>query len=158
MTHQSTKRNLVAYGKGVLHETNSNYFRATFLTNLTFADSALEKEKTESQKFIDKEAKMAKTEQTLSGLLYRPVKEGNGAYPGATDTVTVEYKGTLRTGKVFDASPKSQPASFPLNGVIPCWTEALKKCALVERLLSFAPLALLMVIAAWAKTLLAVPP
>ncbi|MCB9073633.1 MAG: FKBP-type peptidyl-prolyl cis-trans isomerase [Bdellovibrionaceae bacterium] len=102
-------------------------FALLFLTNLTFADSALEKEKTESQKFIDKEAKMAKTEQTLSGLLYRPVKEGNGAYPGATDTVTVEYKGTLRTGKVFDASPKSQPASFPLNGVIPCWTEALKK-------------------------------
>lgn len=96
-------------------------------SNLVFAASDIETEKAESQKFIDKEAKIAKTEQTLSGLLYRPIKVGKGDYPQETDTVTVEYKGTLRTGKVFDASPKGKPVSFPLNGVIPCWTEALKK-------------------------------
>ncbi len=98
-----------------------------FVGNVSLADSDIEKEKAESQKFIDKEAKIAKSEQTLSGLVYRPIKIGKGDYPGAADTVTVEYKGMLRTGKVFDASPKGKPISFPLTGVIPCWTEALKK-------------------------------
>ncbi len=91
------------------------------------AASELETEKAESQKFIDKEAKIAKTDQTLSGVLYRPIKAGKGANPTSTDTVTVDYKGTLRSGKVFDASPKGKPVSFPLNGVIPCWTEAIKR-------------------------------
>lgn len=98
-----------------------------FFTTLVFAESDLEKEKAESQKFIEKEAKVAKTEQSLSGMLYRPIKTGKGDYPTASDTVTVEYKGTLRTGKVFDQSPKGKPISFSLGGVIPCWTEALKK-------------------------------
>lgn len=92
-----------------------------------FADSEVELEKAESQKFLEKEAKIAKTESSLSGMLYRPIKVGKGPFPASTDTVTVEYKGTLRSGKVFDASPKGKPISFPLNGVIPCWTEALKK-------------------------------
>lgn len=92
-----------------------------------FASPDIETEKAESQKFIEKESKVAKTELSLSGLLYRPVKVGTGDSPAETDTVTVEYKGTLRTGKVFDASPKGKPVSFALNGVIPCWTEALKK-------------------------------
>lgn len=91
------------------------------------AASDLETEKAESQKFIAKEAKVKNTEQSLSGMLYRPLKVGKGEYPSATDRVTVEYKGTLRNGKVFDESPKGKPISFPLNGVIPCWTEALKK-------------------------------
>ena len=98
-----------------------------FVSTLCFADSTLEEEKIESQKFIVKEAKIAKTDQTLSGVLYRPTKVGKGAYPSSTDTVTVDYKGTLRTGKVFDSSPKGKHITFPLNGVIPCWTEAIKK-------------------------------
>lgn len=96
-----------------------------FASNLNASD--IETEKVESQKFIEKEAKVAKTEQMLSGVLYRPIKVGKGGYPSSTDTVTVDYKGTLRTGKVFDSSPKGKPVSFPLNGVIPCWTEAIKK-------------------------------
>lgn len=105
------------------------FFTAALIltSHLSWAASELETEKAESQKFIDKEAKVAKTDQSLSGVLYRPMKVGKGAYPTATDTVTVDYKGTLRTGKVFDASPKGKPISFPLNGVIPCWTEAIKK-------------------------------
>lgn len=99
----------------------------TLSSFLAFAAPNLEAEKAESQKFLDKEAKVAKTERSLSGLLYRPIKIGKGDYPSATDTVTVEYKGTLRTGKVFDASPKGRPVTFSLNNVIPCWTEALKK-------------------------------
>lgn len=100
---------------------------ALFIGALAHAASELETEKAESQKFIDREAKLPKTEQSLTGMLYRPTKVGKGDYPAATDTVTVEYKGTLRTGKVFDASPKGKPISFPLGGVIPCWTEALKR-------------------------------
>lgn len=99
----------------------------TLSSTFAFAESEIEIEKAASQKFIDKEAKVAKTEQSLSGMLYRPTKVGKGDFPAATDTVTVEYKGTLRTGKVFDQSPKGKPISFPLNGVIPCWTEALKR-------------------------------
>jgi FKBP-type peptidyl-prolyl cis-trans isomerase FkpA len=98
-----------------------------FVSQFCYAASELEIEKAESQKFIEKEAKVAKTDQSLSGILYRPIKVGKGANPTSTDTVTVDYKGTLRTGKVFDASPKGKPVSFPLNGVIPCWTEAIKK-------------------------------
>jgi FKBP-type peptidyl-prolyl cis-trans isomerase FkpA len=96
-------------------------------SHLLMAAPDVETEKAESQKFLDKEAKVAKTEKTLSGLLYRPIKVGKGAYPKETDTVTVDYKGTLRTGQVFDESPKGEPISFPLNRVVPCWTEALKK-------------------------------
>ena len=88
--------------------------------------SSLEAEKKESQAFLDKEAKVAKTEKTASGLLYRETKAGTGVAPSASETVIVEYKGTLRDGKVFDAS-NGKPATFPLNGVIPCWTEALQK-------------------------------
>ncbi len=99
----------------------------TYFGPQTLQASEVESEKLDSQKFIDKEAKVAKTEQMLSGVLYRPVKTGKGPFPSSTDTVTVDYKGTLRTGKVFDSSPKGKPVSFPLNGVISCWTEAIKK-------------------------------
>ena len=57
-----------------------------------------------------------------------PVKEGAGANPTATSTVKVHYHGTLRDGTVFDSSvQRGQPISFPLNGVIPCWTEGVQK-------------------------------
>jgi FKBP-type peptidyl-prolyl cis-trans isomerase FkpA/FKBP-type peptidyl-prolyl cis-trans isomerase FklB len=56
------------------------------------------------------------------------VKAGSGAAPKATDTVKVHYKGTLRDGSVFDSSiERGQPATFPLNRVVPCWTEGLQK-------------------------------
>ena len=56
------------------------------------------------------------------------MKAGTGASPKATDKVKVHYKGTLRDGSVFDSSiERGQPATFPLNGVIPCWTEGLQK-------------------------------
>jgi len=64
---------------------------------------------------------------TASGLVFRAIKEGNGAAPAATDTVRVHYRGTFPDGKEFDSSySRGQPASFPLDRVIRCWTEALQ--------------------------------
>ncbi len=63
-----------------------------------------------------------------SGLVYIETQAGSGASPGPNDRVRVHYHGTLRDGTVFDSSvERGEPASFPLNGVIRCWTEALQK-------------------------------
>ncbi len=65
---------------------------------------------------------------TASGLVYRVLVEGTGANPRSRDGVTVNYRGTLADGKEFDSSySRGQPATFPLNGVIPCWTEGLQR-------------------------------
>jgi len=65
---------------------------------------------------------------TASGLQYEVLTEGaGGAKPSATDSVTVHYKGTLTDGKVFDSSyDRGKPATFPLNRVIPGWTEGVQ--------------------------------
>jgi FKBP-type peptidyl-prolyl cis-trans isomerase FkpA len=63
-----------------------------------------------------------------TGIIYRELKAGTGPTPKSTDTVSVHYRGTLITGEEFDSSYKrNQPAEFPLNGVIPCWTDGLQK-------------------------------
>jgi FKBP-type peptidyl-prolyl cis-trans isomerase FkpA len=78
--------------------------------------------------YLEKAAKEPGAQKTASGLVYVPIKEGSGAAPAPTDTVKVNYKGQLTDGKVFDASERhGGPATFPLNGVIPCWTEGVQK-------------------------------
>jgi FKBP-type peptidyl-prolyl cis-trans isomerase FkpA len=68
-----------------------------------------------------------KEEKTASGIGITKIKEGTGASPKASDTVKVHYRGTLVDGKEFDSSYKrGQPATFPLNRVIPCWTEGMQ--------------------------------
>jgi FKBP-type peptidyl-prolyl cis-trans isomerase FkpA len=65
---------------------------------------------------------------TASGLVYRSLKDGSGPSPAATDTVRVHYRGTFPDGREFDSSYKrGQPTEFPLNRVIPCWTEGVQK-------------------------------
>lgn len=63
-----------------------------------------------------------------SGLVFQSIKEGTGPSPSATDTVRVHYRGVLADGKEFDSSiARGQPAEFPLNRVIPCWTEGVQR-------------------------------
>ena len=65
---------------------------------------------------------------TASGLIFLSLRNGTGATPKAIDTVSVNYRGTLTDGKEFDSSySRGKPASFPLNRVIPCWTEGLQR-------------------------------
>ena len=65
---------------------------------------------------------------TASGIGITMLKEGTGASPKATDTVKGHYRGTLTNGQEFDSSyMRNEPAAFPLNRVIPCWTEGVQK-------------------------------
>jgi FKBP-type peptidyl-prolyl cis-trans isomerase FkpA len=62
-----------------------------------------------------------------SGLVFRPLKEGTGPKPVATDVVRVHYRGTFPDGREFDSSySRGQPTEFPLNRVIKCWTEGVQ--------------------------------
>ncbi len=64
---------------------------------------------------------------TASGITITTLTEGSGASPKASDTVKVHYRGTLTDGKEFDSSyTRGQPISFPLSGVIACWTEGVQ--------------------------------
>jgi FKBP-type peptidyl-prolyl cis-trans isomerase FkpA len=65
---------------------------------------------------------------TASGLVYRALEEGKGASPTASDTVRVHYRGRFPDGREFDSSyARGQPAAFPLNRVIRCWTEGVQR-------------------------------
>jgi FKBP-type peptidyl-prolyl cis-trans isomerase FkpA len=84
-------------------------------------------EQKSGQAVIDKAAAEKGATKTASGLVIVPIKPGTGPSPKATDKVKVHYHGTLADGSVFDSSvQRGEPATFPLNGVIPCWTEGLQ--------------------------------
>lgn len=86
-----------------------------------------EENKAKGQKFLAENKTKPGVITTASGLQYKVIKAGSGASPKVTDTVTTHYRGTLISGAEFDSSYKrNQPASFPVNGVIPGWTEALQ--------------------------------
>ena len=86
-----------------------------------------EKNKTAGTKFLEENKTKPGVKTTASGLEYKVEKEGTGPQPKPTDMVTVNYRGTLIDGTEFDSSYKrGQPATFPVNGVIKGWTEALQ--------------------------------
>ncbi len=90
------------------------------------AASAVETKSSES--FLAAAAAEAGAETLASGLVFREVAAGTGASPKPSDTVKVHYHGTLRDGTVFDSSvDRGTPAEFPLDRVIPCWTEGVQK-------------------------------
>ena len=77
--------------------------------------------------FLAKAATEAGATKTASGMVIKQTQPGTGASPLATDQVKVHYTGKLIDGKVFDSSvERGEPATFPLNGVIPCWTEGVQ--------------------------------
>lgn len=86
-----------------------------------------EKNKADGEKFLAENAKKEGVKVLPSGLQYKELTPGTGKSPKSTDTVTTHYKGTLIDGAEFDNSYKrGEPATFPVSGVIPGWTEALQ--------------------------------
>lgn len=96
-----------------------------YLTELHEKATKLARE--EGEKFLAENGKKEGVHTTASGLQYVIEKEGEGKSPTAEDQVTVHYTGRLLNGKVFDSSvARGEPATFPLNRVIPGWTEGLQ--------------------------------
>lgn len=78
--------------------------------------------------YLERAASEPGAVKTSSGLIFRELSAGSGASPAATDVVKVNYRGTLTDGTEFDSSYKrNEPIEFPLNQVIPCWTEGVQR-------------------------------
>lgn len=93
-----------------------------------------------SQAFLDGNKSQPGVQTTASGLQYQVITEGKGAMPSDDDTVKCHYTGTLISGEKFDSSvDRGQPAEFPVKGVIPGWTEALKLMKVGSKLKLFIP-------------------
>ena len=92
------------------------------------SSAAADKEKAASKDFLAKAAQENGAQKTASGLVFKVLRPASGPSPKETDKVKVNYEGRLINGNVFDSSYKrGQPAEFPLNGVIKCWTEGVQK-------------------------------
>ena len=92
------------------------------------AERVVAREKAASAGYLAKAAAEPGAARTDSGLIHRDLSPGTGASPTASDTVKVHYRGTLINGTEFDSSyRRNDPAQFPLDGVIRCWTEGLQK-------------------------------
>ncbi len=104
---------------------------------------ASQKNASDGEKFLAENKKKEGVKTTASGLQYKVIKEGTGPQPKATDTVTVNYRGTLIDGTEFDSSYKrGQPATFPLNAVIKGWTEGLQLMKVGSKYQIFIPASL----------------
>lgn len=105
--------------------------------------AAAQKNETEGSAFLAENKAKEGVTTTASGLQYSVEKMGSGAKPTASDTVRVHYRGTLLNGKEFDSSYKrNEPAEFPVNGVIPGWTEALQLMPVGSKWKLYVPAAL----------------
>jgi len=99
-------------------------------TMVAFQKEMAEKQKQRGEAFLSENKKKEGVKTLPSGLQYKVVKAGTGKKPKANDTVTVNYRGTLIDGTEFDSSyRRGQPATFPVSGVIPGWTEAMQLMA-----------------------------
>ncbi len=118
--------------KPAMTDEEAQKIMAAYQTEMVAKQQAEMKKQGEEQKkkgdaFLAENKKKEGVRTTPSGLQYKVIKEGDGKKPTAGDTVTVNYRGTLVDGKEFDSSYKrNQPATFPVSGVIPGWTEALQ--------------------------------
>ena len=97
----------------------------------------------EGEAFLAANKTKAGVRTTESGLQYQVVRAGSGAQPTAADTVKVHYRGTLLDGKEFDSSyARNEPATFPLGGVIPGWTEGVSLMPVGSKYVFWIPAAL----------------
>ncbi|OIO08425.1 MAG: hypothetical protein AUJ52_08300 [Elusimicrobia bacterium CG1_02_63_36] len=88
----------------------------------------LDRQEAVRMRFLNEAAARPGAQRSESGLIYKELKAGSGPKPSATSQVKVHYHGTFPDGKVFDSSvQRGEPATFPLNGVISCWTEGVQK-------------------------------
>jgi len=109
-----------------MQEVLTNFKKEFIAKQQELAKQQGEKNKREGGIFLETNKKKEGVQTLPSGLQYKVLKAGAGKKPTATDTVTVHYRGTLIDGKEFDSSyRRGKPATFPVNGVIPGWTEAL---------------------------------
>jgi FKBP-type peptidyl-prolyl cis-trans isomerase FklB len=109
-----------------MQEVLTNFKKEFIAKQQELAKQQGEKNKKEGAIFLETNKKKEGVQTLPSGLQYKVLKAGAGKKPTATDTVTVHYRGTLIDGKEFDSSyRRGKPATFPVNGVIPGWTEAL---------------------------------
>jgi FKBP-type peptidyl-prolyl cis-trans isomerase FkpA len=95
---------------------------------------AVQAEKDKGKAFLEKAGKESGAQVLSSGVVYKALTPGTGASPTATDVVRVHYTGKLIDGKVFDSSvQRGQPAEFPLNQVVKCWTDGVQKMKVGEK-------------------------
>jgi len=133
---------ILAKGEPVLNE---DQVAATFEENQKILDmkNASEEDKAvmaAGQKFLEENKAKEGVKTTASGLQYEVITAAEGAKPKATDTVTVHYHGTLLDGTVFDSSvERGEPTEFPLNRVIPGWTEGVQLMSVGEKYRFFIP-------------------
>ncbi|HSS37339.1 MAG TPA: phenylpyruvate tautomerase MIF-related protein [Polyangia bacterium] len=103
----------------------------------------VEVEKVASKKFLESAGRESGAVVSPSGLVFKTVTPGTGPSPSPTDKVTVHYEGRLTDGTVFDSSRKrNMPATFPLNGVIKCWTEGVGRMKVGEKAVLTCPSAI----------------
>ncbi len=102
-----------------------------------------EANKVKEAAFLAENGKKPGVTTTASGLQYEVITQGNGAKPAAEDTVKVDYVGTLVDGATFDSSiQRGEPAVFPLNQVIPGWTEGIQLMSIGSKYKFYIPAAL----------------
>ena len=107
------------------------------------SDERIANNKKAGEEFLAKNKNLKNIKTTENGVQYLVLKEGDGPIPKPTDTVRVHYRGTLLDGTEFDSSIKrNEPATFPLNGVIQGWTEALSKMKVGSKWRLYIPPAL----------------
>lgn len=124
-------RDAVAKGRLVCQDSTdmvlSMYFQEKAIMKQAEEDKKSEVYKVAGEKFLAENAKKQGIVTTATGLQYQVIKEGDGAHPTAESTVKVHYHGTTIEGIVFDSSvERGEPIEFPLNQVIPGWTEGVQ--------------------------------
>jgi FKBP-type peptidyl-prolyl cis-trans isomerase len=135
----------VAKKKQAVSDEDLQKAMTSFHTELTArmqerAKSQGDKNKKEGEAFLAANKSKEGVKTLPSGLQYKVIKAGTGATPAATDTVKVHYKGTLLDGTVFDSSyDRNEPVTFPVNGVIKGWTEAMQLMKVGDKWQLFLP-------------------